>query len=96
MRTGKPILILQLRPEDVTSDSEYACFLKHGGLRTEDTRRVRIEKNGIPGDFNLDDYSAMRSSGSDSVDSHAPGCGPARGRYSPLVPGPAEAASGHF
>jgi GMP synthase (glutamine-hydrolysing) len=64
MKSGKPVLILQLRPEDVTSDSEYACFLKHGGLRAEDTCRMRIEMNGIPGDLDLDDFSAIIAGGS--------------------------------
>ena len=30
--TGKPILILQLRPEDETSDNEFYAFLKYGGV----------------------------------------------------------------
>lgn len=64
MTATKPILILQLRPEDATSDSEYDCFLKYGGLRTEDTCRIRIEKNGIPANLNIDDYSAIMVGGS--------------------------------
>ena len=64
MTTSKPILILQLRPEDATSDSEYACLLKYSGLRAEDTRRIRIEKHGIPGSLNPDDYSAIIVGGS--------------------------------
>lgn len=64
MTTTKPILILQLRPEDATSDSEYACFLKYGGLRAEDTCRIRIEINGIPENLNVDDYSAIIVGGS--------------------------------
>ena len=64
MLTTKPILILQLRPEDVTSNSEYACFLKYGSLRAEDTNRIRIEKHGIPDDLDLDDYSAIIVGGS--------------------------------
>ena len=64
MNAGKPVLILQLRPEDVTADSEYACILKYGELRAEDTRRIRIEKNGIPHDLDLDDYSAVIVGGS--------------------------------
>jgi GMP synthase (glutamine-hydrolysing) len=64
MTVTKPVLILQLRPEDATSDSEYACFLKYGGLRAEDTCRKRIEIHGIPGDLNLDDYSAIIVGGS--------------------------------
>lgn len=64
MTMAKPILILQLRPEDATADSEYACFLKYGQLKAEDTRRIRIEKNGIPDDINLGDYSAIIVGGS--------------------------------
>jgi GMP synthase (glutamine-hydrolysing) len=61
---AKPILILQLRPEDVTADSEYACFLKYGQIKAEDTHRIRIEKNGIPDNINLDNYSAIIVGGS--------------------------------
>jgi GMP synthase (glutamine-hydrolysing) len=64
MSATKPVLILQLRPEDATSDSEYACFLKVGGLRAGDTRRMRIEQSGIPGNLDLDDYSAIIVGGS--------------------------------
>ncbi len=64
MTTAKPILILQLRPEDATSDSEYACLLKYGGLQAEDTYRIRIEKHGIPDNLNPDDYSAIIVGGS--------------------------------
>jgi len=60
----KPVLILQLRPEDITADSEYACFLKYGQLKAEDTRRIRIEKSGIPDDIDLDDYCAIIVGGS--------------------------------
>lgn len=64
MTSNKPILILQLRPEDTTANSEYACFLKYGGLRPEDTYRIRIENSGIPDNLNLDDYSAIIVGGS--------------------------------
>ncbi len=64
MTMAKPILILQLRPEDVTANSEYACILKYGQLKAEDTRRLRIEKNGIPDNINLDDYAAIIVGGS--------------------------------
>jgi GMP synthase (glutamine-hydrolysing) len=64
MAATKPVLILQLRPEDITSDSEYACFLKYGGLRAEDTCRIRIETHGIPEDLDIDDYSAIIVGGS--------------------------------
>ena len=64
MTMTKPILILQLRPEDATADSEYACILKYGQLKAEDTRRIRIEKKGIPDNIKLDDYSAIIVGGS--------------------------------
>ena len=64
MTATKPILMLQLRPEDATSDSEYACFLKYGGLRAEDTCRIRIESHGIPDNLVLDDYAAIIVGGS--------------------------------
>ncbi len=35
-----PILILQLRVEDSTAESEYACILKYGNLKEEDTCRM--------------------------------------------------------
>jgi GMP synthase (glutamine-hydrolysing) len=59
----KPVLILQLRPEDDTSDNEYASILKYGGLEPRDTRRLRIEKTGIPR-LALDDYVAVIVGGS--------------------------------
>ncbi len=64
MTAPRPILILQLRPEDATSDSEYGRFLRYGGLRAEDTRRNRIEELGIPEDLDPDDYCAIIVGGS--------------------------------
>ncbi len=64
MTANKPVLILQLRPENVVSDSEYACFLKYSGLRAEDTCRKRIENHGIPSNLDLDHYSAIIVGGS--------------------------------
>ncbi len=63
MKNTKPFLILQLRPEDDTSDSEFQAILKYGGLEVNDVRRLRIEKTGIP-ELNLDDYSAVIVGGS--------------------------------
>lgn len=59
----KPFLILQLRPEDDTSDSEFSAILKYGELAKENAHRIRIEKNGIP-PISLDDYSAVIVGGS--------------------------------
>jgi GMP synthase (glutamine-hydrolysing) len=64
MTITKPVLILQLRPENITADSEYACILKYGQLKAEDTRRIRIEKIGIPSNIDLDDYSMIIVGGS--------------------------------
>ena len=64
MTSTKPILILQLRPENETSDSEYACFLKYGGLRAKDTHRIRIEQQGIPENLEINDYAAIIVGGS--------------------------------
>ena len=63
MTTAKPILIMQLRPEDDASDSEYEAFLKYAGLAATDVCRMRIEKNGIPA-LSLDDYAAIIVGGS--------------------------------
>jgi GMP synthase (glutamine-hydrolysing) len=63
MNISKPFLILQLRPEDDTSDSEFEAILKYGGLDEHHSRRIRIEKTGIP-DVSLDDYSAVIVGGS--------------------------------
>ncbi len=63
MSLAKPFLILQLRPEDETSDSEFQAILKYGGLVEPDVHRIRIEQKGIP-DLDLNDYSAIIVGGS--------------------------------
>lgn len=64
MSTKKPVLILQLRPEDDTSDNEYQAILKYAQLDAARTRRLRIETHGIPHDLVLDDYCAIIVGGS--------------------------------
>lgn len=64
MTENKPLLVLQLRPEDRIADSEYACFLKYGQLPLSMTERMRIERYGIPADLQLDNYSAILVGGS--------------------------------
>ncbi len=64
MTADKPVLILQLRPEDTIADSEFACMLRYGQLPPGSTRRLRIERAGIPDDLSLDDYSAIIVGGS--------------------------------
>ncbi len=63
MNVTKPFLILQLRPEDDTSNSEFEAILKYGGLDADETHRIRIEKSGIP-EVSLDDYAAVIVGGS--------------------------------
>jgi GMP synthase (glutamine-hydrolysing) len=61
---NKPVLIIQLRPEDDTSDNEYQAILKYGDLTEEQTKRLRIETIGIPKDLSIHDYSAIIVGGS--------------------------------
>lgn len=63
MNVTKPFLILQLRPEDDTSNSEYEAILKYGGLEADETHRIRIEKSGIP-EVSLEEYAAVIVGGS--------------------------------
>ena len=63
MPAAKPFLILQLRPEDDTSNSEFEAILKYGELDERNTQRLRIEKTGIPA-ISLDDYAAVIVGGS--------------------------------
>ena len=55
---------MQLRPEDDTSDNEFAAILKYGDLGVKDVHRLRIEKKGIPGDLALEQYSGVIVGGS--------------------------------
>jgi len=64
MPDPKPFLILQLRPEDLISNSEYACIAKYSGLPSHLLRRLRIEKQGIPKTLNINDYAAVIVGGS--------------------------------
>ena len=63
MHAAKPFLILQLRPEDDTSNSEFEAILKYGELDQKNTHRLRIESTGIP-EVSLDDYTAVIVGGS--------------------------------
>lgn len=55
---------MQLRPEDDTSDNEFEAILKYGDLNPDNVERIRIEKQGIPDDLSLEDYSAIIVGGS--------------------------------
>lgn len=59
----KKFLILQLRPENEASDSEFEAILRVGGLSYEEVHRVRVEQGNIQ-DINIDNYSAIIAGGS--------------------------------
>ncbi len=63
MKTDKKFLILQLRPEDQTSDDEFRAILEYGGLQHAQVQRIRVEKTGLP-KLNLDNYYAVIVGGS--------------------------------
>ncbi len=63
----KPFLILQLRPETEASDNEFAAILEKGGLRENDTRRVRLDQEKVAADLCLEDYAGIIVGG-------GPGC----------------------
>ena len=63
----KPVLILQLRPEDDASDGEFRAFLDKGGLAEAEVHRIRLEADPLPKGFSLDDYAAVIVGG-------GPGC----------------------
>ncbi len=60
---SKPFLIIQLRPEDSTSDNEFEKIKFYGGLDNSEVRRLRIESSGLP-ELNLDDLAAVIVGGS--------------------------------
>ncbi len=61
----KPILILQLRPIDEVADNEYQAFLRHGGLRVDETHRIRMEQESLVG-IDLQKYSGVIMGGGPS------------------------------
>lgn len=63
----RPFLVLQLRPETEASDGEYAAMLEKGGIAETRTRRIRLDRDALPGDLNLDDYAGVVVGG-------GPGC----------------------
>jgi GMP synthase (glutamine-hydrolysing) len=58
----KKMLILQMRPEDETADSEFEAILSVGGLNQDEVHRVRLEQ-GIP-TIDISVYSAIIAGGS--------------------------------
>jgi len=59
----KRILILQMRPEDETADSEFESILRTGGIKREHAHRVRVERiNEL--EVDLSNYCAIIAGGS--------------------------------
>lgn len=63
----KPFLILQLRPEAEASDNEFEAFLAKGGLDETRVHRIRLERETLPADLDLDAYAGIIVGG-------GPGC----------------------
>lgn len=59
----KKFLIIQLRPEDETANSEFEAILRYGGLEENKVERVRAEKIGLPV-IDLGTYAAIIVGGS--------------------------------
>ncbi|MCU1571848.1 MAG: Glutamine amidotransferase class-I [Naasia sp.] len=59
----KPFLLLATRADDVAADSEYEAFVRFGGLRHSELRRVRLEQRPL-GSVRLADYSGLIMGGS--------------------------------
>ncbi|PIE11815.1 MAG: glutamine amidotransferase [Rhodobacterales bacterium] len=68
----KPFLILQLRPETEAADGEYHAFLDKGGLREEDTHRIRLDQEDLPEGLDLSAYSGVIVGGGPGCVSDAP------------------------
>ena len=63
----KPFLILQLRPEDEAADGEFAAMLNKGGLPEDRAVRVRVERDPLPKELDLNAFAGVVVGG-------GPGC----------------------
>jgi len=63
VKRNKKILILQMRPEDIASDSEFEAFLRVGCLKEDQVHRIRVEKEETP-KIDVNNYSAIIAGGS--------------------------------
>ncbi|SFS19987.1 glutamine amidotransferase [Yoonia litorea] len=68
----KPFLILQLRPEKDASDDEYAAILNKCGLTADETVRVCLDREELPEDIDVRDYSGVIVGGGPGCISDAP------------------------
>lgn len=60
---GKQFLVIQLRPEDETADSEFEAILRYGKLGRSEVKRIRMEKESIA-DINPFEFVAIIVGGS--------------------------------
>lgn len=60
---SKPFLVIQLRPEDATADSEFDKILQYGELMEGEVVRLRVETGEFP-EIHLDQYAAIIVGGS--------------------------------
>ena len=60
---SKPFLVIQLRPEDATSDNELEKIKHYGKLDSNEVVRLRAEQSGLPA-ISLGKYSAIIVGGS--------------------------------
>ncbi|MDP6377321.1 MAG: glutamine amidotransferase [Pseudomonadales bacterium] len=60
---SKPFLVIQLRPEDETAESEFAAIKRYGKLEDHEVIRHRAERSGLP-EAKLDELSAIIVGGS--------------------------------
>ena len=63
----KPFLILQLRPEAEAADDEFAAILRKGGLASEKTRRIRLDRQRLPDNLRAEEFAGVIVGG-------GPGC----------------------
>ena len=63
----KPVLILQLRPEDEAADGEFDALLSKSGLSEARTHRIRLDQSPDVSGLSLDNYAAVIVGG-------GPGC----------------------
>ncbi len=59
----KPFLIIQLRPEDETTENEFESILRFGQLAPEHAIQLRLEREPLP-DIDFDTYSGIIVGGS--------------------------------
>lgn len=65
-------LLLQLRPEPETSDSEYHAILDKSGLDADRVHRVCLDREDLPDHLNVEDFAGVIVGGGPGCVSDAP------------------------